>query len=89
MSAETYPMLAGAIPLLESFMSLWEAMAKKYTHLTPYIQPGLDIANKYYREMDRSDAYVIAMCEYHHTYVWYVTDFASHQPMCPFCLDSR
>ncbi|KAF8232987.1 hypothetical protein L208DRAFT_1269203 [Tricholoma matsutake] len=64
MSKEKTPILAGAIPSFKRFMSRWERLTEKNAHLTPAIQIGLDFATKYYKQMDDTDAYVIAMCEY-------------------------
>jgi hypothetical protein len=64
MSKEKTPVLAGAIPSFERFMSRWERLAEKNAHLAPAIQIGLDFATKYYKRMDDTDAYVVAMCEY-------------------------
>jgi hypothetical protein len=64
MSKEKTPVLAGAIPSFEQFMSRWERLAEKNAHLAPAIQIGLNFATKYYKRMDDTDAYVVAMCEY-------------------------
>ncbi|KAH9034158.1 hypothetical protein EDB84DRAFT_1269970, partial [Lactarius hengduanensis] len=63
MSDESTPILSGAIPSFEIFMSSWEQLAENHPHLQPILQPGLDWACKYYAKMDRTDAYVIAMCK--------------------------
>jgi hypothetical protein len=68
MSAESFPVLAGAIPALEIFMTAWEEMGDKHPHLKPFLDEGLKFAKKYYRRMDRSRAYTIAMCECPHCY---------------------
>ena len=64
MSKEKTPILAGTIPSFKQFMSHWERLAEKNAHLAPAIQIGLNFATKYYKWMDDTDAYVIAMCEY-------------------------
>ena len=63
MSGESTPILCGAIPAFEMFMSQWEKIAKDHPCLEPIVQPGLDWAYLYYGRMDRTRAYVIAMCE--------------------------
>ena len=64
MSKDKTPVLAGAIPSFERFMSRWERLAEKNPHLAPAINIGLNFATKYYKRMDDTDAYVVAMCEY-------------------------
>jgi hypothetical protein len=64
MSKDKTPVLAGAIPSFERFMSQWERIAEKNLHLAPAIKIGLDFANKYYKRMDDTNAYVVSMCEY-------------------------
>lgn len=63
MSREKNPVLAGAIPTIERFMTGWERLAVKKPELAPAIQVGLDVANKYYKKMDDTKAYVVAMCK--------------------------
>ena len=63
MSGENTPILAGAIPAFESFMTGWEKASEDHLHLTELIQPGLDWASMYYGRMDRTRAYIIAMCK--------------------------
>jgi hypothetical protein len=63
MSGENTPILAGAIPAFEMFMTGWEKAAEDHTHLANLIQPGLDWAYLYYGRMDRTRAYIIAMCK--------------------------
>jgi hypothetical protein len=65
MSKEKTPVLAGAVPTLERFMTSWEILAKKpeNQHLVPAINVGLKFACKYYKKMDDTSAYVVAMCE--------------------------
>jgi hypothetical protein len=64
MSGDKTPLLAGVIPVFEIFMSGWERLKEKREHLARFIQPGLDMANKYYSRTDLSKAYVVAMCTY-------------------------
>jgi hypothetical protein len=67
MSAEDTPILSGAIPAFELFMSSWKSMVADSDlvaeNAAQFIQPGLAIANKYYTKFDDTDAYIIAMCE--------------------------
>ena len=64
MSGENTPVLAGAIPAFELFMTGWEKASEDHPHLTELIQPGLDWASMYYGRMDRTRAYIIAMCKW-------------------------
>ena len=68
MSAENTPILAGAIPAFELFMTSWKAMMDdvdlQAENIRKFIRPGLAIATKYYNRMGETDAYVIAMCEW-------------------------
>ena len=61
MSGESTPILCGAIPSFEMYMTRWENMIRECPRLEPLIQPGLDWAYKYYNRMDRTRAYVITM----------------------------
>lgn len=63
MSREKTPVLGGAVYAFEMFMSSWEKLIKKNPRLEKLVQPGLDLAYKYYGRMDNSRAYVIAMCQ--------------------------
>ncbi len=63
MSGETTPILSGAIPAFEMFMTGWEKASKDHPALTDLIQPGLDWAYMYYGRMDRTRAYIVAMCK--------------------------
>jgi len=62
MSSERTPILSGAIPAFEMFMTKWEKIAN-IEHLKPLVEPGLEWATRYYRRMDDTRAYVISMCE--------------------------
>jgi hypothetical protein len=64
MSGDKTPLLAGVIPVFEIFMTGWERLKEKRGHLARFIQPGLDMAHKYYSRTDLSKAYVVAMCTY-------------------------
>jgi hypothetical protein len=63
MSGEMAPILSGAIPAFELFMSKWEQLSTDFPRLKPLIAPGLEWATKYYAKMDRTKAYIIAMCK--------------------------
>ncbi len=63
MSAESMPVLSGAVPSFEIFMSQWEKLHTKYPELKPWVDIGLKWAERYYTHMDDTDAYVVAMCE--------------------------
>jgi hypothetical protein len=61
MSGESAPLLSGAIPAFELFMTRWEKLAEEKPHLARFIDKGLDWAYKYYKRMDRTRVYIIAM----------------------------
>ena len=58
MSGETTPILSGAIPAFELFISKWEQLSTDFPRL---IASGLEWATIYYIRMDRTRAYIIAM----------------------------
>ena len=61
MSREETPLLSGALPAFEMFMTSWELLAEKHAQLKPFIDIGLKWAYKYYARMDNTRVYVIAM----------------------------
>jgi hypothetical protein len=71
MSSERTPILCGAIPAFEVFMSAWEKLVQgvrvaeqsqeSADRLKEYAQPGLDCAYDYYERMDLTRAYVVTM----------------------------
>ena len=63
MSGESMPVLSGAVPSFKIFMTRWEKLHAKFPLLKPWIDVGLQWAEKYYKRMDNTDAYIIAMCE--------------------------
>lgn len=63
MAKEATPVLSGAIPSLELFMSKWESLAEANERLRPFIEVGLAKAREYYTKMDLTRAYVIALGE--------------------------
>ncbi|KAF8573847.1 hypothetical protein K439DRAFT_1342974, partial [Ramaria rubella] len=60
MAKEATPILSGAIPAFETFMTSWEALGDKHAGLRPFIEVGLDKAREYHGKMDRTHAYIIA-----------------------------
>ena len=66
MSSDKTPVLAGAVPSFERFMSVWEDLTKDESmqDVEPAIRAGLKCAYKYYNRMDRTSAYVVNMFEY-------------------------
>jgi hypothetical protein len=72
MSKEKTPVLAGTIPSFERFMTSWEKLAKKpeNKHLAPAIKVGLKFAYKYYKKMDDTIAYVLAMRESNYIFIF-------------------
>jgi hypothetical protein len=75
MSKERTPVLSGAIPSFEMFMTAWEQLGEKHPCLAPWTDIGIKWATVYYKRMDESPAYVIAMCELiiHDLYVILIT----------------
>lgn len=63
MSKERTPVLSGAIPAFEMFMTAWEQLGTAHPRLARWTDIGIDWATTYYKKMDDSPAYVIAMCE--------------------------
>lgn len=64
LSKEETPVLAGAIPAFEIFLTKMEQLAELKPHLKPFIKEGLSFAYKYYKRMDGTSAYIIAMCTF-------------------------
>jgi hypothetical protein len=63
MFSEKTPILCGAIPAFEQFMTSWEKLGNERPELTELINPGLTLAYKYYSRMDRTMVYVVTMCK--------------------------
>ena len=61
MSSESTPILCGAIPSFEMFMTLWEKLLRTHKNLKKYIDPGLQWAYMYYSHMDNTRAYIVTM----------------------------
>jgi len=62
MSGESTPILSGAIPAFEQFMTKWEVLANRHPHLKPWVDVGLQWATMYYAHMDGTCAYIVTMC---------------------------
>jgi len=54
MSKERTPVLCGAIYAFEMFMSQWERMIEQSPCMEQLVQPGLELAYKYYGRMDNT-----------------------------------
>jgi hypothetical protein len=63
MSGESTPILAGAIPCFEAFMSTWERLAELHPKFEPWIDAGMEYAIAYYGCMDHMHSYIMAMGE--------------------------
>jgi hypothetical protein len=63
MLAKSMPVLSGAILSFEIFMMQWEKLHVTYPELAPWVNIGLEWAEKYYDRMDDTNVYVIVMCE--------------------------
>jgi len=63
MSSELMPVLSFAIINFKKFMAGWEKLGELHDILKPWTNIGLYWAYKYYRQMDDTDAYVLAMCK--------------------------
>ena len=61
MSGESCPLLSGAIPAFELFMTRWERLQEEQPRLMHFVKEGLAWAYTYYKRMDRTRAYIIAM----------------------------
>ena len=62
LSKEETPILAGTLPAFEIFLTKLETLAKVKPRLKNFIEEGLTFAKKYYRGMDDTGAYIVAMC---------------------------
>jgi hypothetical protein len=58
------PLLSGVVPSYEMLLTTWEQLADMERHLKPWITNGLKLATMYYSRLDKSEAYIISMCEY-------------------------
>ena len=64
MSSESMPVLCGAVTSFELLMTKWERLGEEHQELQYWTQISLAWAQKYYKRMDNTDAYVITMCEF-------------------------
>lgn len=64
MSKEKAPALARAIPALERLMNRWKQMALVNPEYRPWINEGLEWANKYSRYVESTEAHIIALCKH-------------------------
>lgn len=64
MSAHATPVLSGALPSFELFMTQWERLGELHANLKPWTDIGLKWANKYYRRMDNTNVFIIATCKF-------------------------
>lgn len=91
-SKEATPVLAGAIPAFEIFLTKMEKLAETKANLNPFITEGLKFAYSYYNRMDNTSAYIVAMCKSffpimeppQHTNKYFLI---SHQSFNPIHLD--
>jgi hypothetical protein len=63
MSSESTPILSGAIPAFETFMTQWERIREHHVETRHWVDVGLSWAATYYSRMDLTQAYVVAMRE--------------------------
>ena len=77
------PVLSGAIPSFELFMTQWEKLGDEHLNLKAWTDIGLKWATKYYKRMDDTDTYVISMCEFlcHNRFHFFLNLGRSHQPL--------
>ena len=68
MSGESTPILCGAIPSFEMFMTSWEKLLHDHKSLKKYIDPGLQWAYMYYSRMDNTRAYIATMRKFFFPY---------------------
>ena len=64
MSSESHSVLSCAVPTFEIFMTGWEKLRDSNARMAPFIRVGLKWAEVYYKRMDETCAYIIAMCEF-------------------------
>ena len=65
MSGKSTPILCGAIPAFEMFMTMWDQIVDRNPNdcVATYTRAGLEWAHKYYACMDCTPAYIITMCK--------------------------
>ncbi len=64
MSSESTPVLCGTVASFELLMTKWERLGEEHQELQYWTRIGLAWAQKYYKRMDNTNAYVITMCEF-------------------------
>lgn len=90
MSNERILILLGAILSFEMFMSQWEKLITKHSHLEHLVQLALDKAYKYYGRMDCMCAYIVAMCMYLDYFLKKTNDFInSVKPVNSYVMDPK
>ena len=58
-------MLAAAIPGIELLQTAWEVLRDRPdSDVKPYVEIGIAKAVEYYKRMDHTRAYVVALCNY-------------------------
>jgi hypothetical protein len=63
MLGKSTPILSGAIPSFELFMTSWEQLASMHARLTAWIDVGMQFTTEYYKCMDHTHSYIVAMGE--------------------------
>lgn len=89
MSNELTPSLANVLPVFELFMTALDELGEKFPILKPITDAGVEGASIYYKRMDSSPAYVLAMCKLLQFGLSTVLTslHISLQPNVSFCLD--
>ncbi|HEX3640560.1 MAG TPA: hypothetical protein VHV10_04665 [Ktedonobacteraceae bacterium] len=64
MSSESTPVLSGAIPAHELFMSRWEFIRDTVADTSDWVNVGLRWATEYYCRMDYTTSYIVSMCKF-------------------------
>jgi hypothetical protein len=86
MSAHATPVLSGAIPSFELCMTQWERLGDSFTNLKPWTEIGLKWATKYYKRMDDTRAYIVAMCQFSSFLSVLTFDFTPVAPVINPCI---
>lgn len=63
LAGERTPLLSGAIPTFEMFLTNWEQLQGNL-RVGDFVSKGVATATKYYNRMDQTDAYIVSMCEF-------------------------
>jgi hypothetical protein len=64
MSSESTPVLCGTVASFELLMTKWERLGEEHPELKYWTWIGLFWAEKYYKQMDDTNAYIVAMGKY-------------------------